>query len=186
MLYYITSNQGKVAVAKKYLEPFGISVEGKNLSMQEIQSENLEDIARYKAKQAFETLAHPLLVNDAGWFIPALKGFPGPYMRYVNDWFTPNDFLRLMAPYSNRQIIFQEVFCFIDAKQIKVFKGEIKGTILQEIYRKEGQTPSHNVISLREDGISIAEAWDKGLQSVDNYRVWDDFAQWYNSMITSF
>lgn len=76
-------------------------------------------------------------MSDHGWSIPALSGFPGPYMKYMNQWMTSRDFLNLMRPHSNKTITKQEVICYIDAEQSKCFSAETKGTFVDQI-RGEG------------------------------------------------
>lgn len=177
MLYYITSNSDKVRVAKKYLEPLGIQIKGKHLDLIEIQSESIEEIATHKAKQAFNKLQHPLFVMDAGWYIPSLNGFPGPYMKYINHWFTPEDFLSLMKNKQDRTIIYKEVFYYIDEHRQKQFVGEKKGKVLKQS-QGEGIL-SWKMISLRSDEKSIAKAWEEHAPPVDRYPLWEEFAQWY-------
>ena len=45
----------------------------------EIQDDNLENIAKASVIDAAEKCRLPIIVEDAGLFINALNGFPGPY-----------------------------------------------------------------------------------------------------------
>ena len=74
--------------AKESLAKFGVDLEQKDLDIDEIQSDSISKIAEDKAKKAFAILQEPLVVSDSGWEIPALNNFPGPYMKYVNHWFS--------------------------------------------------------------------------------------------------
>lgn len=136
MLYYVTGNQNKIAIAKKYLTPLNIVFKPIQLPIQEIQSYSIEQISINKAKQAFEILKKPLITNDHGWSITALNGFPGAYMRYVNDWLTAGDFQLLMSGRENREAILTEVLCFIDSEGTKTFTMKHKGTV-----RKDEESP---------------------------------------------
>jgi non-canonical purine NTP pyrophosphatase (RdgB/HAM1 family) len=176
-LHYITSNQGKIRVANKYLHPLGIEIVQKTLDLVEIQSDNIEEITKHKAEQAFAELKHPLLVNDAGWNFVALNGFPGAYMRYVNAWLDPDDFMNLMRDKTDKTVIFTEYFCYIDEKQSKLFTQEIRGRFLD---KPDGDGPaSWSLISLRDDGKSITKSWEEGIDPATNYAVWHEFAEWY-------
>ncbi|MGI5826242.1 MAG: non-canonical purine NTP pyrophosphatase [Patescibacteria group bacterium] len=181
MLKYVTSNDGKIRVANKYLLPLGIEVVKHPLDVAEIQSSSIEDISRYKAEQAFKIVGEPLIVNDAEWNFPALNGFPGPYVRYINEWLSPEDFIALMSRHQDKTVIYKEVITYIDKKQTKAFKAEIKGKFLDEI-RGEG-LPTWCLVSLRQDGKSISECWREGIDPVDAYSVWQDFANWYKNTI---
>ena len=69
-------------------------------------------------------------MNDSGWFITALNGFPGSYLRYMNKWFTSDEYLKILEGKKTREVILKEVLCYIDSKQIKTFSGEVRGQIL--------------------------------------------------------
>lgn len=178
LFYYVTSSSSKIASAKRHLSPYGLDVEQKFLDMVEIQSHLGEEILKHKAEQAFDFLKQPLIVSDHFWYIPALRGFPGAYMKHVNEWFTPEDFLNLIQPYEDRSVFIEEFLCFTDGKEKKLFRQKINGTFLPERRGKEDSFRS--IISLRKDGKSIAECWEKNINSIDGaHPLWQQFAQWY-------
>ncbi len=176
MLSYVTSNTNKIEVARKYLTPLGLEFDAESVDLVELQSNSIEEIAMHKAAQAFDKLQKPLFVMDSGWSIPALNGFPGPYMKYLNKWLHADEYLNLMKPYANRSIICQEVICYKDKSITKLISGELHGRILLE---KEGEgVPSWTTVTLRNDGKSIAKCWEKGIEPADKYPLWTDFAEW--------
>ncbi len=177
-LYYITSNDRKVAVAQKFLSKFGFKVEKKTAEVIEIQSENIEQIAVYKAQMAYKQLKHPLFVNDAGWYIPAYNGFPGPFMKYVGEWFTAEDFLHLMSNKEDRRIQFKEYICFIDENGYKTFIQKKEGQFITEKRGKKAYQPLDQVVTLSPTGKTIAECWDEGISSAGHYTMWEDIAEW--------
>ena len=178
MLYYITSNKEKIRLASRFLSPLNVEIEGKHMDLNEIQSDDIEEIAKDKARQAFSVINKPLFVNDVGWYISALNGFPGPFMKYVNQWLTAEDILKMMSGHTNREIIFREVVCYIDESKLKSFVCEIKGKILDKNTDPE-TILSASIVSLSSSGRSIAESRKQGVPSVDNYDIWQKFADWY-------
>lgn len=178
MLYYITSNKAKIRVAKKFLDPLGVTLEGKHLDLDEMQSEDIEKIAIGKARQAFSVVEEPLFVNDAGWYITALGGFPGTFMKYINQWLSSEDILAMMSGHTNKEVIFKEVVCYVDKNYVKTFVGETKGLILEHDTAPT-ELPSRSLISLSITGKSIAECWQEGITSTDNGKIWEDFADWH-------
>ena len=78
----VTGNPGKAAEVAAF---FGDLVEVDHVALEipEIRSNDIAEIARGKARYAFDQLKIPLLVDDTGFFIDALGGFPGPYAAYV-------------------------------------------------------------------------------------------------------
>ncbi len=178
IVVYVTGNKSKVATAQHYLSKKGITVAQERVSIDEIQSENIEEVALDKAKKAYKILQKPLLVNDAGWIIPALNGFPGPFMKYINDWFTAEDFLNLMKDKEDDTVILRDIYVFYDGNDSKTFSYNHKGKFLKEI-KGEGRA-SDMVISLSESGESVAEEMMK-TKDTENYNpFWDDFSKWLN------
>lgn len=177
MLYFITGNKNKIAIAEKFLKPFGIIFESKNLNIEEIQSDNIEEVAIHKAKDAYSKVRKPLIVTDHFWSIPALGGFPGAYMKYINQWLTPQDFLNLMINKNDRKAILTEMICYIDNRTIKTFRGIHVGKVLQ---KQQGDGLStQTVITISEDGISIAKKLESNPSALDKGAVWEEFAKWY-------
>ncbi|WP_152039864.1 non-canonical purine NTP pyrophosphatase [Salinigranum salinum] len=82
MLNYVTTNPGKVREATDYL---GDDVAQLDFDYVEIQSAELGPIAARGAREAYRHADAPVLVDDAGLFVDALDGFPGPYSSYVEE-----------------------------------------------------------------------------------------------------
>ena len=83
MLQYVTTNPGKLREARAYLGEN--SVAGYDYDYTEIQSPSMEEIAVHGAREATHEVGGPVIVDDAGLFIPALDGFPGPYSSYIEN-----------------------------------------------------------------------------------------------------
>jgi|SRR3989344_2276074 len=173
---YVTGNNSKFLTGKHFLSNFGIDIEQKILDIPEIQSDDVEQIAKDKAEKAFEIVKAPIFVNDSGWYIEALNGFPGPFMKYLNHWFSPQDFLNLMNPYSNRKVVLRQVVVYKDGKNTQVFIHDAIGKILTEA-RGKSKIPSNQVISLSFDGSSIAENAGEAVWEIEE-PLWQEFADW--------
>lgn len=181
MLYFVTENQAKFENATILLKQYDIPLKQKKLPLVEIQTDSLKEIALYKARQAFQKIKQPLIVKDDGWYISALKGFPGVYMKYINQWFGPEDFLRLIQPYANREIIFQEAVCYIDSKQHKLFFNSITGKIVRK--PKGLGVSSTKISTFRNDNLTMAECINAGIDFTDEGKsIWPTFAKWYESI----
>jgi XTP/dITP diphosphohydrolase len=81
MLRYVTTNPGKVREALEYLR----DVEQLDYDYTEVQADDLGPVAAHGAREAYRHAGGPVLVDDAGLFVDALDGFPGPYSSYVED-----------------------------------------------------------------------------------------------------
>jgi XTP/dITP diphosphohydrolase len=81
VLSYVTTNQGKVREARAYLD----GVEAVEFDYTEIQAGELGPVAARGAREAYGHVEGPVIVDDAGLFVDALDGFPGPYSSYVEE-----------------------------------------------------------------------------------------------------
>lgn len=180
-LIFSTGNAEKFLTAKHVCDSAGISLNQVKIEATEIQEEDSEKVARDKAVKAFNEVGKPLVITDDSWAFAGLRGFPGVYMHSINEWFTPEDFLRLTLPLESREVTLTQYLVYIDGKQQKVFKQKTGGTLLREI-RGTSAHPSHTVITIDgDDGQSIAEAYDRAEDKSTrrSARIWHDFVRWY-------
>jgi len=167
IITYVSGNQAKFLTAQKYFEPLGIDLVQKKLNIVEIQSDKVEDISLDKAKKAFEALKVPLIVNDTSWMIESLGGFPGPYTRYINGWFTLQDWQILFKRYANKPIILGQAVVYIDDNGSKILTHDAIGKILAVPRGSDKWTGFDQVVSMTPSGESLAEVHEKQGYSID-------------------
>lgn len=178
-LNYVTGNERKFSNAQSFFASYDIKVKQLKLDIDEIQSEDALKITTAKARAAYERVRCPLFVNDATWLVPALNGFPGPFMKYINHWFAPEDFIHLMHGKTDRRIILRDTIVYIDEAGDRVFTHDHEGVILEQADQLEYSNPTDVVVSLSKNGTSIAEAKAKGNFFIeDEDRIWREFAEW--------
>ncbi len=130
---YVTGNWAKILSARQILEPLGYEVEQIKMDVPEIQSDYIEEVAKYSAKWASEKLKCDVLKNDSGLCIDALNGFPGPYTHYVDDTLKEDGVLKLLEGIENRNAHFEEVLAYCEyGKEPMTFIGITSGTIAKE------------------------------------------------------
>jgi XTP/dITP diphosphohydrolase len=112
---FVTSNAGKLTTASRHLRPFGIHLEQVPLDLDEIQSDSVQDVALHKARQAFDTIGRPLLIDDSGFYIDELNGFPGPLVRHVVDALGAEGVARIADRTSTRRCHFEGALVYVDA-----------------------------------------------------------------------
>jgi non-canonical purine NTP pyrophosphatase (RdgB/HAM1 family) len=176
---YATGNSMKFQQAAATCQPFGLTLTQTHLDIPEIQAETGEPVARDKAAKAYAELGKPVTISDDTWMIPGLKGFPGPYMKHVNDWFTVDDWLRLTRDLTDRSVILRQIVVYQDADGQQVFSVDIPGILLREA---RGTTPyPHSAIVSFDGGKHTnAEFHERGKSAAANYHnPWHEFAEWY-------
>lgn len=129
-LIYVTGNSVKFDVALETFANTGINLLQMKLDTPEIQSKSVQEVAMYSARWASKQLNKPVIVTDAGFYIEALNGFPGPFIKYVNEWFSADDFVNLVKGKNNRSIIIQDclAYCNPDLEPL-TFTGEYSGRL---------------------------------------------------------
>lgn len=83
-IFFITGNAYKFQIAQEALAGDGIELIQKELETPEIQSISIEEIASFSANWASNLLKESVIVSDAGYYIEAFNGFPGPFIKYIN------------------------------------------------------------------------------------------------------
>ena len=132
---FITSNCVKFAIADSILKHKGISLVRNQMNLEEIQSENVLDIARNSAKIAFSTIKKSVAVTDAGFYITALNGFPGPFVKYANRYFDADKLIQLMSDEPNRELIVREALVVIDDFGAEhCYQTEFYGSVATNVY----------------------------------------------------
>ena len=94
--FFVTGNVHKFNEARKVLAEYGGATAMLNLEAVEIQDDSLENIAKTSAVDAARKSSLPVFVEDAGLFVKALNGFPGPYSSYVYRTVGNRGILKLM------------------------------------------------------------------------------------------
>jgi len=140
-IFFITSNVGKfkevVDIFKKNLPD--VMLEMYPAEKVEIQSSELEKIALFSARYIREKeKIDNFFVEDAGLFINALKGFPGPYSSYVYKTIGVNGILKLMKNVKDRRAFFKAVIAFCWKGDIYLFTGVVHGKIAEEARGTQG------------------------------------------------
>ncbi len=126
MIYFVTSNEGKFAEARGIFK----DLVQKNIGYTEIQADTLEEVATYGMKEVSSRLQGPVMLEDAGLFIEALKGFPGVYSAYVQKTIGNDGILRLMQGREDRKAYFRSVVAYTESGiEPRLFKGEVHGKI---------------------------------------------------------
>ncbi len=110
-LYFITKNKGKYAEVSELAREYNININMLAVEKLEIQSDDIKEIALFSARWVASKINRriPIVVEDAGLFVEALNGFPGPYSSYVYKTLGVNGILKLLEGVENRRAYFKAV-----------------------------------------------------------------------------
>lgn len=130
---FVTGNAEKFATAHDHLASLGVELERVALDLDEIQSSSVQEVALHKAQQAFRVLRRPVIVEDSGFYIDELNGFPGPSVKSVINSLGAEGIARLTDQTATRRCHFQSVLVYIDAHGVpRVFTDEGDGGTIAE------------------------------------------------------
>ncbi len=130
--HLITRNESKYIEALEVVSGYGIKLRMTPMDKEEIQSDDLADIALHAARIAYYRLRMPVIVDDSGLFVDALNGFPGPYSSYAYKTIGLRGLLRLLEDSMNRRACFKTALAVVDPPLEDVYWGEICGTIAEQ------------------------------------------------------
>ena len=155
----VTGNPGKAREFESIFSGYGLSFRIEPIKTPEIQAVDLRVIAEQSAIYAYDILREPVLVEDAGLFIDALNGFPGPFSSYVYRTIGIRGILKLMENVEDRRARFLSVIAFYTPMigGVKIFTGEVEGYIAREPCGSSGFGFDPIFIPAEGDGKTFAE-----------------------------
>lgn len=132
-IFFATSNKGKINNATEALAHFGIKVKQYNFDFIESRSEDPAKIALEKAKQVFHVIRQPVIVEDSGFFIEALGGFPMTHIKFSLQTLGINAILKALRNEKNRKAYWKMTVAYVSAvNKCKTFTFIEKGELTQE------------------------------------------------------
>lgn len=124
---FITGNQDKADYLASML---GVPLEHQKVDLDEVQSTSLEEIVTHKVKQAYDLVGKPVLVEDVSLGFDVLNGLPGPFIKFFVD--SPDGLeklCRMLDGFDDRSATASCVFGYYAAKDVVLFRGELRGSI---------------------------------------------------------
>lgn len=131
----ITSNKNKV---KEIEEITGLKLDSADLKIREIQSLDVEEVARAKALAAYKIIKKPLIVDDTGLYIEAMGGLPGAFITWFLKCSGTAGIIKYMKGEKNRRAYVKTCIAYADENGARIFTGEIEGKIPEKVSGKRG------------------------------------------------
>jgi XTP/dITP diphosphohydrolase len=140
----------------------GYELEHIKTTYPEIQADTIEETIAPGLRWLMERYNRPIMIDDSGLFVDALKGFPGVYSSYVFKTVGCDGILRLMEGVKNRSARFECCIGFlVPGKEPHMSKGVAKGSIAEKkagtggfgydpVFVPEGYTKTYAQIDIPE------------------------------------
>ena len=191
MLTFVTTNAGKVAEAREYLDE---DVQQQAFDYPEVQADDLATVAAAGARAAYREVGRPVVIDDSGLVIDAFDGFPGPYSSFVEDTLGIERVWELAKQEDDRSAAFRAVVAYCDGGSVvasdpvdgradasgdppvKLFEGEVRGTLVTP--RGDGGFGFDPIFEY--EGETFAEMGVEAKNEISHRgRALASFAEWY-------
>lgn len=123
----VTGNKNKI---KEFEYILGFKIENIDLELEEIQSIDVEEVARHKARTAYNILQKPVIVEDTGVYFEELNGLPGALIKFFVKNLSLEKICSLIG--ENRKAKTIACIVFFDGEKEIIVKGETKGVIAKQ------------------------------------------------------
>ncbi len=164
----VTGNPSKLVEARRLFP----QLEAVEIDLVEIQSLDLHEVLRQKARAAAERVDRPVVVEETGLELPALGGFPGPLVKWMLQAIGPEGIARLVAHESDTRATARCALLYLDGETEVVGEGHTEGELVlpargdrgfgwDPVFRPEGSERTYGEMAPEEkDAISHrGRAW---------------------------
>jgi len=125
-LVFVTSNIGKLREAEAVL---GRTLDHRGLDLPEVQTLDLAEVVRHKARTAWEHLGRPVLVEDTALELTGLGGFPGPLVRWLLTSIGPEGICKIASCFGEAGATARCLVCAYDGSSEVFGEGVVEGSI---------------------------------------------------------
>ncbi len=134
-LVFVTSNLGKLKEAEEVL---GVKLHHHALDLPELQTMDLEEVVRHKARTAWERLGQPVLVEDTSLELAGMGGFPGPLVRWLLVSVGPAGIARVAHAFTDPRATVRCMACACEGGEEVVGLGVVRGRIAERPRGRKG------------------------------------------------
>jgi len=183
LIFFATGNISKFNEARKVLAEHSVAVAMLRIEASEIQDDDIENIANVASLDAARRSLLPVIVEDAGLFIDALNGFPGPYSKYAYQTIGKEGVVRLLENCEDRRARFRSVVAFCSPRTVpRCFHGVVEGRITEKIRGSSGFGFDPIFEPTEKLGKTFGEmAVEEKNELSHRARALRSFAEWYKS-----
>lgn len=129
-IYFLSSNKYKINEVQTILNSPDINIHSISQKINEIQSNDMKEIALDKALKAFQQIGRPILVEQTGLLIKDFGNLPGGLTQIFWDSLEADKFSDIFSKIGSAEVTAKTVLAFCDGKHIHTFEGEVDGHIV--------------------------------------------------------
>lgn len=127
---YVTGNPEK---AENFSRHIGMDIPHEPAELDELQTLNAAELVAHKARQAYDQIGKPVLVEDVTFAFDAWDGLPGPFVKFfVKGSNGVEKMCRMLDGFDNRRAEGRCTFAYYDGSDLKLISGSVTGSIAKE------------------------------------------------------
>jgi len=138
MINKITFITGNPAKAEQLSWHLNYPISHQKLDLTEIQSLDLKEVVEHKAKEAYQKIKCPVLVEDVSLTFNSLGKLPGPFIKWFLIVLDNKGLCRILDNFEDRSALAEVCFGLYDGKYLHIFDGKMKGVIADKPRGKKG------------------------------------------------
>lgn len=194
ILRYVTSNVEKTNRLREALKRYGVNdvkVEQNVMFLPEPRYDDMKEIANVKASFVLDShlfVPGPFVVQDSGFFIHSLNGFPRGFVNFALDTVGLEGILRLVDG-KPRECEFRDclLYCQGEGVDYQYFEMNTPGTLAESIKGPACIWPLHRIFIPAGETKTIAEMSEAEKEVYrasrgDNYSL-NQFAKWLSESL---
>ncbi|NMI76904.1 hypothetical protein GLT92_00615 [Nanohaloarchaea archaeon] len=147
-VFFATGNKGKIKEMRPFFEDREIELRQIDVDVPEIDAMDVERVAERKVRDSFEKALSQdlvdeddlLIVEDTGFYVEALNGFPGPEAAFFSRTVGVDRLPALMNSVDDRSAYFKTAIAAKKQNQLKVFTGKLEGKVPE---KPQGDSHDH-------------------------------------------
>lgn len=137
-LRFLTKNEHKFAEFQKLFEGSKHQLIKEPLSIDEIQTEDMEALVKDKAVKAFSKIKRSIFVDHTGLQFDLLGGFPGGLTEIFWNKLQNKRLAEIIGQSPQPGVTATTYLAYCDGRKVHLFKGSIEGIVAKEPRGPEG------------------------------------------------
>jgi non-canonical purine NTP pyrophosphatase (RdgB/HAM1 family) len=128
MLTFVSGNIAKIEHLRRHLT---IPFEYKSIELPEVQSLDVHEVVCAKAKNAYQIIQSPVLVEDTSLSFRAMGQLPGPFIRWFLSELGTDGLCKCIPNTATRSAQCTVCFCYYDGIDLEYFEASMEGSIAE-------------------------------------------------------
>jgi XTP/dITP diphosphohydrolase len=164
-LRFVSRNVHKIQEATRALAAHGIGLLPLEMTIQEIQTQDISCLVRDKLLKAYRYVRRPLFVEHTGLFMSYLGGLPGGLTQVFWDELKAERFAEVFGSYQDTRATAKTVIAYTDGRVVHLFEGTTEGSISAQprgectlwdcVFVPDGESQTFAELGLEKDRVSM-------------------------------